>query len=96
MNGRLGIGVRVPACRPATEIASVAARAERIGFDSVWIPASQLLWRDVWTALALALALAADRTGEIRLGTARPGGGPQREAGDHRVAVRGVVRLSVR
>lgn len=91
MNGRLGIGVRVPACRPATEIASVAARAERIGFDSLWIPASQLLWRDVWTALALA----ADRTGEIRLGTARPGG-PQREAGDHRVAVRGVVRLSVR
>lgn len=66
MNGRLGIGVRVPACRPATEIASVAARAERIGFDSVWIPDSQLLWRDVWTALALA----ADRTGEIRLGTA--------------------------
>jgi len=39
--------------------------AERAGFDVAWLPDSQFLWRDVWSALALA----ATQTESIRLGT---------------------------
>ena len=33
-----------------------ARRAEALGFDAVWFPDSQLLWRDVWVAAGAAAA----------------------------------------
>jgi 5,10-methylenetetrahydromethanopterin reductase len=48
------------------EVADAARRAEDLGFDDVWMPDSQTLWRDVYAALACA-ALGTER---IRLGTA--------------------------
>ena len=57
------LGIRVPPCAPATEVAEVVQRAEKYGFD-VWMPDSQLLWRDVWATLAVA----AVRTEHVRLG----------------------------
>ncbi|ONH22878.1 LLM class flavin-dependent oxidoreductase [Pseudofrankia asymbiotica] len=56
------VGVRIPPCRPVRETAGLAATAERQGFDSVWFPDSQLLWRDVWSTLTGA-ALATERVG---------------------------------
>ena len=50
------IGLRLPACDRADRVAAAAARAEAAGFDSVWVPDSQLLWRDTFVALALAAA----------------------------------------
>lgn len=44
------IGIRLPACRPVNELAQAARYAERLGFDDVRVPVSQLLWRDVFTA----------------------------------------------
>jgi 5,10-methylenetetrahydromethanopterin reductase len=52
----LRIGLRLPACDRADRVAAAAAHAEAAGFDSVWIPDSQLLWRDTFVALALAAA----------------------------------------
>lgn len=60
------IGVRIPACAPIDRIAELIVQAERLGFDSAWLPDSQLIWRDTWMALALAAA----RTSRITLGTA--------------------------
>ena len=60
------IELRLPPCRRADEIATAACRAEHLGFDTVWFPDSQLLWRDVYATLAVV----ATRTGSIRLGTA--------------------------
>lgn len=59
------VGVRVPACRSLTEFAEAVADTERRGFDTVWVPDSQLLWRDTFAALAFAAAA----TTTIRLGT---------------------------
>ncbi len=42
------IGLRIPPCAPVPEIAALARDAERAGFDEVWFPDSQLLWRDVF------------------------------------------------
>ena len=50
------IGLRLPACDRADRVAAAAACAEAAGFDSVWIPDSQLLWRDTFVALALSAA----------------------------------------
>lgn len=50
------IGLRVPACDRADRVAAAAACAEAAGFDSVWVPDSQLLWRDTFVTLALAAA----------------------------------------
>ncbi len=58
-------GLRIPPCRPASEVAEFARRTEDAGFDIAWIPDSQFLWRDVWASLALA----APETSTIRLGT---------------------------
>jgi 5,10-methylenetetrahydromethanopterin reductase len=52
----LRIGLRLPACDRADRVAAVAAHAEAAGFDSVWVPDSQLLWRDTFIALALVAA----------------------------------------
>jgi 5,10-methylenetetrahydromethanopterin reductase len=47
-------------------MARAAARAEDLGFDAVWFPDSQLLWRDVWVAAAAA----AQATRSIDIGVA--------------------------
>ena len=60
------IGIRVPPCDRADRVARTVRRAEELGFDQVWFPDSQLLWRDVFTTLTAA-ALATERIG---LGTA--------------------------
>jgi 5,10-methylenetetrahydromethanopterin reductase len=51
--------------RPIGEVADLAAEAERLGFPGVWVADSQSLFRDVYATLALV----ADRTQRIRLGT---------------------------
>lgn len=56
-------GVAIPPCAPLGEVAEAARRAEQLGFDSVWIPDAQLLWRDCF----MALALAAERTSRVML-----------------------------
>jgi 5,10-methylenetetrahydromethanopterin reductase len=60
------IGIRVPPCRPATEIAAFAADVEAAGFDTLYVPDSQILWRDSY----LTLFAAALRTSTLGLGTA--------------------------
>jgi 5,10-methylenetetrahydromethanopterin reductase len=59
-------GLRHPPCRNARDVAQFAKRAEEAGFDMAWFPDSQLLWRNVWATLALA----AEATSHIGLGTA--------------------------
>lgn len=58
-------GLRIPPCRTADEVARCAADAERAGFEIAWLADSQFLWRDVWACMALA----AERTERIALGT---------------------------
>lgn len=57
-------GLRLPACRPVSEVAEAAAVAERVGFDEIWVPDCALLWREVWVTLS-AIAL---KTSKPRLG----------------------------
>jgi 5,10-methylenetetrahydromethanopterin reductase len=64
--GALKLGLRIPACARVDVIADAARRAEQLGYDAVWFPDSQLLWRDVWVAAAFAAA----RTERIQIGTA--------------------------
>lgn len=66
MSGPLRVGLRIPPCRPVRQIADAARRAETLGFDEVWLPDSQLLWRDVFPVAAAVL----DRTERVRVGTA--------------------------
>jgi 5,10-methylenetetrahydromethanopterin reductase len=58
-------GLRIPPCATARDVARCVADAERAGFDIAWLPDSQFLWRDVWASLALA----AEATDRIVLGT---------------------------
>ena len=60
------VGLRIPPCAPVPEIAALARDAERAGFDAVWFPDSQLLWRDVFAVAAAA----AGATSRVTLGTA--------------------------
>lgn len=60
------IGLRLPPCARADELAQMAADAERVGFDEVWFPDSQLLWRDVFSVAAVT----ALKTSRITIGTA--------------------------
>ena len=60
------LGLRVPACAPAGEVADFVAEVERAGLDYAWIPDTQLLSRDVWVTLGLA----ATRTSRLGLGSA--------------------------
>lgn len=62
----LPIGIRVPPCRPVAEVAEFAAEVERLGYDALYVPDSQLLWRDAY----MTLFAAALRTTRIGLGTA--------------------------
>jgi len=60
------IGIRVPPCRPATEIAAFASEVEAAGFDTLYVPDSQILWRDSYLTLYAAVL----RTSTLGLGTA--------------------------
>ncbi|MDF1604513.1 LLM class flavin-dependent oxidoreductase [Nocardioides sp. YIM 152315] len=60
------IGLRVPPCRPAVEVAAFARHVEGLGFDRVYFPDSQLLWRDPY----LTMFAAASATSDLVLGTA--------------------------
>src|SRR5690606_16557343 len=52
----LPIGIRLPPCTRADEVARLARRAEELGFAQVFLPDSQVLWRDAFlTAYAVAL-----------------------------------------
>jgi 5,10-methylenetetrahydromethanopterin reductase len=66
MTNRLRIGVRMPPCRPAHELADFAATVEKAGFDTLYVPDSQTLWRDAF----LTLYAAALRTSQLHLATA--------------------------
>lgn len=59
------VGLRVPPCEPLDVMAEIAVEAERAGFDFMWLPDSQLIWRDVWATLG-AMAI---RTERIVLGS---------------------------
>ncbi len=59
-------GFRFPPCAPVTEVADAVRRSELAGFDTAWIADSQLLWRDVFAAMAVT----ATKTERIRLITA--------------------------
>lgn len=58
-------GIRIPPCERLSDVADAVKAAEDAGFDVAWLPDSHFLWRDVWAAMALA----AERTSRIRLGT---------------------------
>lgn len=60
------VGLRFPPCARGDRIAQAIRRAEDKGFDVAWVADSQLLWRDVYAAMALA----ASQTDTIVLATA--------------------------
>ncbi|MDP5182494.1 LLM class flavin-dependent oxidoreductase [Blastococcus sp. BMG 814] len=62
----LRVGIRIPPCRPVGELVEVAQQAEELGYDQVWLPDSQLLWRDVYATAAVVVA----GTSRIGVGTA--------------------------
>jgi 5,10-methylenetetrahydromethanopterin reductase len=61
----VSFGLRIPPCRPATEVGQLVRAAELAGFDVAWVPDSQFLWRDVWATLAVSAVM----TERVRLGT---------------------------
>src|ERR1700709_1932723 len=65
-SGRLAkLGLAIWGTAPAQVLASHAAIAEQIGFESAWIIDSQLLCREVFVTLAACIA----RTTRLRLAT---------------------------
>src|SRR5699024_3053785 len=60
------IGLRMPPCEPIPQLAEFAANVEEAGFDGLYVPDSQTLWRDAY----LTLYAAATRTKQLALGTA--------------------------
>lgn len=60
------LALRVPPCAPVGEIADFIREVEGLGFDRVYVPDSQLLWRDPF----LTLHTAARATERLQLGTA--------------------------
>ena len=95
------IGLRLPACDRADRVAATAAHAEAASFDSVWVPDSQLLWRDTFVALASAartvqelapgrftLALGAGRSAADMAGAAHT---PTRDLGESLRALRALL-----
>lgn len=65
-SARPALGLRVPPCAPVHEVADFARHVEDLGFDRVYFPDSQLLWRDPY----LAMFAAAGATSSLTLGTA--------------------------
>lgn len=63
---KMRVGLRIPPCAPVDHLVAATRDAERGGFDQVWFPDSQLLWRDVFAVAAAAAAA----TSRITLGTA--------------------------
>jgi 5,10-methylenetetrahydromethanopterin reductase len=61
----VSFGIRIPPAVDVRAVGDCVREAEQAGFDVAWIPDSQLLWRDVWSAMALG----ADRSSTIQLGT---------------------------
>lgn len=59
----LEIGLRVPSCAPATEVAAFIGRAEASGFAAIAVPDTQVIARDPFVTLALA----AQRTERVAL-----------------------------
>ncbi|MEU7766583.1 LLM class flavin-dependent oxidoreductase [Nocardia sp. NPDC049190] len=66
MTIRTEVGVRLPACLPVPAMAEAARVAEDLGFAQIWIPDSQLLWRDAFMVAGACIA----STSEISVGTA--------------------------
>ena len=66
MVDQMQIGVRVPPCRPAHELATFATTIEAAGFDTLYVPDSQTLWRDAF----LTLYASALQTSRLQLATA--------------------------
>lgn len=66
MQTRMRVGIRTPPCRPAHELGEFAQTVESAGFDTLYVPDSQTLWRDAF----LTLYAAAMRTSQLRLATA--------------------------
>jgi 5,10-methylenetetrahydromethanopterin reductase len=66
-------GFVIPPCTHMGRVADAVVAAEDHGFDTAWVLDAQLIWRDTWATLALA----ADRTSRIRLGTAVTTAGPR-------------------
>lgn len=64
--GAIKVGVRMPPCRPLPDLAAFAAGVERAGFDALYVPDSQTLWRDAY----LALHAASTTTERLTLATA--------------------------
>jgi 5,10-methylenetetrahydromethanopterin reductase len=62
----LRVGLRIPAFDRVDQVVGAIVEAERLGFDEVWVPDSQLLWRDVFCTLTAA----AMATSRITLGSA--------------------------
>lgn len=58
-------GIRMPACAPLQQLADACRRAEQLNYGMVWIPDSQLLWRDVFVAAGFAAA----KSSTVGLGT---------------------------
>lgn len=57
------LGIWLPECVRADQVADFAARAEARSFDSVWLPDAALLWRDPWVTAGLV----AQRTRSLRV-----------------------------
>ena len=60
-----GVSVMFHPDRPIGETADLAAEAERLGYEGVWVSDSQSIFRDVFAALTLV----AERTSRITIGT---------------------------
>src|SRR5215211_8209236 len=58
-------GLRVPVCETPSTVVDLIVRAERGGFDYIWLPDTQLLNREVWVTLGMAAA----QTTQTVLGT---------------------------
>lgn len=66
MGPEIRIGVRVPPCRPLSQMSAFAGEIEAAGFDTLYTPDSQTLWRDAY----LTLYAASLRTERLNLATA--------------------------
>ena len=66
MSPRPAFGVGLFATEPVARMVELARLAEGLGFDTIWIGDSHMIWREAWVTLT-ACALATTR---VRLGTA--------------------------